>query len=45
MVVALLYELDITPVFSDSCCCHSFKYSVYRHLGEYETVDQLRAGK
>ena len=24
---------------------NSFKYTVYRHLGILETVDQLRAGK
>ena len=43
--VSMATSKDHISQYVWSCDVNSFKYSVYRHLGILETVDQLRAGQ
>ena len=45
VLVSMATSKDHISQYVWSCDVNSFKYSVYRHLGILETVDQLRAGQ
>ena len=44
-VLHLYCDFPFFPNLSVTYFKNSFKFTVYRDLGRYETIDQLRAGK